>query len=213
MMRRHRFAALLLLPLLAACASQAVVSDADVRIQTSGAVPGKFAGYVQSGGWNLKAEIQGMNCGIWSFEADINTVHTTAMTKALRQAIGDVTLLDQPMKPDQLVAAGYDGQIAIVQGPANATTVIQNGLFSATGYATLTLDAYVAVSDPSGQRGQQPVTAEVKKQDTIFMCPDVSPIMATAAQEAIGRIAEQAAIAARQMLLNRAATQVPAAAS
>lgn len=190
--------------LLSACASQVTVPTTRVEAPVGTApTPGNFAAQIQTGGWALKTDSQGWTCAVWSFDTDINEAYTDAVKDVLTRSLQKVTFVPDTLTPERLAADGYDAQVVVYQGNANAKFAVAAGFFTGTASSEIALTTTLAVLDQRGLYYQQTVTGKGTGQREIFTCNTAGEAVSTAAQDAIRDIAKDIALYVRDGLNQR----------
>ena len=78
-------------------------------------IKGKYAGYVQTGGWQLESKASGFACSAWSFDVDINQVFYNSMTQLLNDSFEDIKIFNRILSKNELREQGYKAQVSILQ--------------------------------------------------------------------------------------------------
>ena len=125
-------------------------------------IPGKYAAYVQTGGWQLETESTTFVCSAWTFEADINQPYVNAMKKTLSQIFEDITFYDKIINPKEIQDSGYLAQISILQTSAEA----KFGFHGTGANFIFFLNTIVSAQNTKGLMFQQNVNAEGLGQET-----------------------------------------------
>ncbi len=202
------FAALPLL-LMAACTGQVVVPPVTTDFAAGGSpIAGSYAAVVQSGGWDLTTKTEGMGCGAWSFATHVDDSYADAMKATLTTVLQKVAFVPDALSPEQLQAQGYDGQVFLYQGNANASFGVRPGFLTVQVGSDVELTTLLAVVDTTGWRQQQSITgkgASLSPPAMMLACSEIGPVIGTAAQGAILDLAKDAGLNLRNDLLEHAA--------
>ena len=119
-------------------------------------IPGKYAAYIQTGGWQLETESTSFACSAWTFEADINQPYYNAMKKILSEIFEDITFTENILSKDEISDFSYLAQISILQTSAKA-----NFDFHGTGANFIFfLNSIVSAQNNEGLIFQKNVSAE-----------------------------------------------------
>ena len=119
-------------------------------------IPGKYAAYIQTGGWQLETESKSFACSAWTFEADINKPYYNAMRKILSEIFEEITFTENILSKEEISDLGYLAQISVLQTSAKA-----NFDFHGTGANFLFfLNSIVSAQNNKGLIFQKNVNAE-----------------------------------------------------
>jgi hypothetical protein len=196
--------ALLAALLVSACTGQAVVPSVTVDTPIGlKPTPGNYAATVQSGGWDLQTKSQGMSCGAWTFDTNINPSYESAMQDVLKRSLEKVTFTSDILSPEQLKSQGYIAQVVIHQGNADSSFSISPNFFSGTVRGDITLSVILAIRDESGVAYQNTVTGRGLGSKDVFGCPAIGEAVGAAAQDAIQAIVKDIILNVRDGLNNR----------
>lgn len=159
---------ILFLFFLISCSSTVEFSEPIVVSTPSGIekISGKYAAYIQTGGWQLETEAKTLVCGAWTFSADINEPYVIAAKQTLSQMFDDITFYNNILSAEEMKNENYLGQISILQTSARAT-------FGFTGAAQADfiffLNTIVSAQNSEGLMFQENVEAEGLGQETKFL--------------------------------------------
>ena len=136
--------------LFVSCASRSIGTSI-TRIETpSGVKPikGNYAAFVQSGGWNVK--VKNLSLGfeipqIINTEIDINTEYMSAVKNILEKGLEKVSFVGKTLHQSELISGGYDAQIIIYQGYAEARMENLNSIILNTFKTSVELKTIVAI--------------------------------------------------------------------
>ena len=88
---------------LISCASTVQIQDVQVKGPVGlKQIKGKYAGYVQTGGWQLESKASGFACSAWSFDVDINQVFYNSMTQLLNDSFEDIKIFNRILSKNEL---------------------------------------------------------------------------------------------------------------
>ncbi len=210
-MRRSAICIIALLSL-AACTGQTVIPQ--INVQTPAGIkptPGQYAAMIQSGGWALKTESEGLTCGAWSFDTDVNGPYESAMREVLTRSLEKVTFVNQALSPAELKAKGMTAQVVIHQGNADSKFSISQNFFSGTARSDLALTVTLAILDDKGLSYQHTTTGKGTGSKEIFTCNSIGDAVGTAAQDAIQNIVKDIILYVRDGLRERLIPAQPVA--
>jgi hypothetical protein len=180
-------------------------------------VPGKYAAWVQSGGWKLDVKSSGYVCGAWSFDTDINTPYRSAMQEALTRGLQKVDFVDTTLSPEDLKKQGYDAQVILYQGNAKAQFGVSENLFSGTAGSGVELTSTMAVIRQQGLAYQVTISGQGSGGKDVFTCDRIGDAIGAAAASAIQDMGSKSVLYVRDALRSSAASSptgmVPAAAT
>ncbi|MGB4101449.1 MAG: hypothetical protein WBK91_06040 [Alphaproteobacteria bacterium] len=188
--------------ILTGCTSRLTIPPVNVQTPTGlTPIPGNFAATIQTGGWALKVDPQGMNCAIMSFNADINAPYESAMRDVLTKSVGKITFVPGALSPEQLQKNKYDAQITIYQGNADSKLVVVPALFSATANSDIVLTTTLAITDKTGLVYQySPIGKGSGAVEVHLSCPAIGEAVAKAGQSAVQEIVQNTALYIREGL-------------
>lgn len=175
--------------LLAACTSNVKVATpaiAPAEFASQSKTPGRYAVYIQTGGWQKEVKAQGWTCSGWSFPTDFESAYAPAARAAFSQSFADVRFVTATLKPDELAARHFDAQIIVYQGAMEANFGVNPGFFTSSMDANVSLEGIVAVTGPDGLQSQGTAKGRgTGLKDTAFTCDAVSPAISNAGAQAI----------------------------
>jgi hypothetical protein len=188
---------------LGACTYQANVPMADGR--SLGSVgspqPGRYLVLLQSGGWDMKTQIEGMSCWANNYKADLNLAWDQAMRAALAAALQTVDFTAEVVPAAELGHKGYDAEIAFTQSNAvSKMRVVPHFFFGATGSSETTLDGILNVTYPDGRTQQEALQGRGTSSKEVFLCGDVAPAVGDAGGQAVRDIVQRAATTTKLLL-------------
>lgn len=195
---------------LSACTGQAVVPPVTVETPIGmRPTPGSYAATVQSGGWALETKSEALSCGAWTFDTDVNGPYENAMRDVLTRSLEKVTFTPDILTADQLRAQGYDAQVVIHQGSADASFGVTPGFFTASARGSVALSVILAIRDETGVAYQNTVTGKGTGTKEVFGCPSIGEAIGAGAQDAIQTIVTQIVLYMRDGLNSRQLAKRP----
>jgi hypothetical protein len=154
---------------------------------------GRYAAVVTSGVWKLHAGSDGLVCGEFAFDADLNEPFEASMNDALRRSLESVEFLDEPLSPAQIEERGYRAQIEISQGEADAGFSASERLLYRDARSKVSLAAMLTVSDGNGVAAQISLNGRGARNREVFACSSIGEAVAESAHDALQSIVDQAA--------------------
>lgn len=180
---RAAIASTLLAAMLGGCTFTATVPPIDGS-QLTGVgrkQPGRYAAFVQTGGWDMNTQLSGLSCAAHSFQVDLNAPWQSAMAGALGAAIEQVDILPGRLSPADLRPRGYAGQIDITQLNAKSQAAVREQFLSASVLSQTELQALLVITFPGGQRAQEILTGQGVGGAPTFTCSGVPVAVGNAA--------------------------------
>jgi len=199
-----RYGGQICVAVLMALATSACTGTAQVRSVSVEAgrglpkIPGSYAAYVQTGGWQLNAESGSFTCSFWSFDADVNASYAAAMKEGLQNSLENVRFVGAPLTASDIAAEGLDAQVVVHQGNATSQFGVQNAFFVGTAITSVSLDAIIAVVTADGLTFQQTVHGQGHASDTVFTCNVIADALGEAASDAVRDTVEEAILYIRE---------------
>jgi hypothetical protein len=172
-------------------------------------IPGNYAATIQSGGWALKTKSEALVCGAWTFDTDINGPYENAMRDVLSRSLEKVTFTPEVLSAEQLGDQGYDAQLVIHQGNADASFGVTPGFFTGTAHGSVALSVILAIRDKTGVAYQNTVSGKGSGAKDVFACPAIGDAIGAGAQDAIQSIVPQIMLYIRDGLNNRQLAKRP----
>ena len=155
--------------------------------------PGNYAAIVYSRQWVLTTEPGPYtNCGPVGVYVDANGAYQDAIRAVLRSTLARVTFVSTVLTPDQLKSQGFDAQIVVSQGAADAN-LVGTPVPGRSARSDVSLSITVAVRDQRGALAQKTVSGHGRGRGEGFDCRQIVAAIGDAAQTAIGAIARQSA--------------------
>ncbi len=191
-MRVSSLAPLVALALLtAACSKDVTVAAPTIAatdLGSSSKTPGKYAVWIQTGGWNTEVKAAGYTCSAWTFPMALEGGYSSAAQSAFSQSFANVQFVTDTLKPADMKAQGIDAEIIVYQGGLSANFTPVTGFWTASLSASLGIDGTVAVVGPNGlaSQGTAKGIANGGSQDSMFAsCGDAAEAIAVAGQIAL----------------------------
>jgi hypothetical protein len=153
--------AILVLPLfLAACSYKSEVPGVDISksVIANDRVPGRYAIFLQSGGWQLNPKRVGRvggECGLSSYDADLNPVWEDAVRGGLAVALERVDYVTAIIPPAELAKGAYRAQVIITQSNADSLMSFHQKFFSTDAKARTVLEGILVVNHADGTTVQE----------------------------------------------------------
>ena len=180
--------------LLSACAGVGSVPPATVETSaTLAPEPGNYAAVVLTPGWGLRTSAGPYECGPVGVYVDGNASYLDAMHEVLRRSLQHVTFLSVVLTPEQMKTQGFDAQVVISQGPADARLVGPLKPGAGPARSDVDLSATVAIHDRNGAVTQRTFSGHGRGKGEGIDCGKIVEAIGNAAQTAIGTIARRSA--------------------
>jgi TPR repeat protein len=180
--------------LLSACAGVGSVPPATVETSASLAPePGNYAAVVLTPGWGLRTSAGPYECGPLGVYVDGNASYLDAMHEVLRRSLQHVTFLSVVLTPEQMKTQGFDAQVVINQGPAEASLVEPLKPGAGPARSDVALSATVAIHDRNGAVTQRAFAGHGRGKGEGIDCGKIVEAIGNAARTAIGSIARRSA--------------------
>lgn len=154
--------------------------------------PGKYAAIVQSREWVLSTASGPYDCGPLGVYVDANGSYQDAMRAVLSGTLQNVTFVSNTLTPEEMKNQGFDAQIVVSQGSADAD-LVGLPLPGGTARSDVSLAVTVAVRDQHGAVAQKTVVGYGRGKGEGADCRQIVAAIGDAAQTAISTIARQSA--------------------
>ncbi|MBL4863959.1 MAG: hypothetical protein JKY63_03560 [Rhodobiaceae bacterium] len=163
--------------------------------------PGKYAIFLQSGGWQLIAESPSGGCSAHEFRVPVDTPYKESIRQVIAGTFEQVEYVDTALSAEELVSGGYAGQVTIIQSGADADFYMQARFLSSYLVTSeVRVNTVTAINLVGDAQMQFASAAHGKSDAELYMdCTAIGDIVGRAAQDAI------------QKLVNSMATQLQAA--
>ncbi len=184
---------------LISCASTVQIQDVQVKGPVGlKQIKGKYAGYVQTGGWQLESKASGFACSAWSFDVDINQVFYNSMTQLLNDSFEDIKIFNRILSKNELREQGYKAQVSILQSNASSSFNVIPGFWTVKIETTIDLNTIVSALGNSGLQFQNDVNSNgIGSNENLIGC-DASEGTQIAVNQAISKISEIGALYIRE---------------
>jgi hypothetical protein len=154
-------------------------------------ISGKYAAQVQTGGWTLNTKIRNGGLPIHSYVVDLNRAYANAMHEGLKASLENVEFVSETLSADQLKAKGFDAQIVVYQGHAEAVYSAQKGFWMVTHLGDVSLTTTLAIVSPEvGLRYQHSLEEKGTGAFEVMMGNKVEEVLEKAAGNAIEKIVQ-----------------------
>jgi hypothetical protein len=154
---------------------------------------GRYAAVVTSGVWKLHAASDGLVCGEFAFDADLNDPFETSVRDVLRRSLESVEFLDEPLSPAQIEERGYRAQVEISQEQADAGFSASERLLYRHVRSKVSLTSLLTISDEKGVAFQISLSGRGAENRQVFGCSSIGEAVAKSAHDALQSIVDQAA--------------------
>ena len=181
----------LLLLFLTSCASTVQIQEVPVSVPSGlKKIEGKYAGYVQTGGWQLESKAKGFTCSAWSFDVDINQVFFNSMTQLLNDSFDDIKIYTKILSTDELADKGYKAQVSILQSNASSLFNVIPGFWTVRIETTIDINTIVSAQGNTGLKFQNSVNSTGIGSNENFIGCDAAEGTQLAVNQAISKITE-----------------------
>lgn len=143
---------------LGACSSNVTVQVPNIsptEFASESKVPGNYAVWVQTGGWQEKVEAKAHQCGAWSFPTDFDTAYKASAQTVFSENFQNIKFVDRTLTPDEITADHLDAEIIVYQGSLHSSfSADPHFWWGATMSADANINGIVAVVGPDGLKHQ-----------------------------------------------------------
>tara|TARA_B100000287_G_C20478910_1_gene720344 strand:+ start:233 stop:862 length:630 start_codon:yes stop_codon:yes gene_type:complete len=184
---------------LTSCASKVEINPV-VNVSTPSGlkkIKGKYAGYVQTGGWQLESKADGWNCSAWTFDVDVNQVFSNGMTQLLNNSFEDIKIYSKVLSKEELKNGNYIAQVSILQSNATASFIATPGFFTNKIESKVFLNTIVSALGNSGLQFQNNVDSNGIGMNSSWGC-DAAEGTQIAVDQAVSKITEIGALYIRE---------------
>tara|TARA_X000000950_G_C13814088_1_gene618956 strand:- start:187 stop:810 length:624 start_codon:yes stop_codon:yes gene_type:complete len=190
---------ILLFIILSSCASKVEINPtANVSTPTGlKKIKGKYAGYVQTGGWQLESKADGWNCSAWTFDVDVNQVFSNSMIQLLNNSFEDIKIYSNVLSKEELKKNNYIAQVSILQSNANASFIATAGFFTNKIESKVFLNTIVSALGSSGLQFQNNLDSNGIGMNSSWGC-DAAEGTQIAVEQAVSKITELGALYIRE---------------
>jgi len=185
--------------ILSSCASKVEINPtANVSTPTGlKKIKGKYAGYVQTGGWQLESKADGWNCSAWTFDVDVNQVFSNSMIQLLNNSFEDIKIFSNVLSKEELKKNNYIAQVSILQSNANASFIATPGFFTNKIESKVFLNTIVSALGSSGLQFQNNLDSNGIGMNSSWGC-DAAEGTQIAVEQAVSKITELGALYIRE---------------
>ena len=185
--------------ILSSCASKVEINPtANVSTPTGlKKIKGKYAGYVQTGGWQLESKADGWNCSAWTFDVDVNQVFSNSMIQLLNNSFEDIKIYSNVLSKERLKKNNYIAQVSILQSNANASFIATPGFFTNKIESKVFLNTIVSALGSSGLQFQNNLDSNGIGMNSSWGC-DAAEGTQIAVEQAVSKITELGALYIRE---------------
>ena len=185
--------------ILSSCASKVEINPiANVSTPTGlKKIKGKYAGYVQTGGWQLESKADGWNCSAWTFDVDVNQVFSNSMIQLLNNSFDDIKIFSNVLSKEELKKNNYIAQVSILQSNANASFIATPGFFTNKIESKVFLNTIVSALGSSGLQFQNNLDSNGIGMNSSWGC-DAAEGTQIAVEQAVSKITELGALYIRE---------------
>lgn len=163
-------------------------------------LPGKYAIFLQRGGWQLTAEATSWTCTAQEFEVPVDQPYEHSIRKVVRETFEAVDYVDAALSPEALANGNYAGQVVIIQSGADAFFNVRNRFISYVVDSEVRVNTVTSVSLVNGTQSQFSSSGVGQGQVDLYVgCSVAGDAVSMAAQNAV------------QTLVNSMSTQLQAA--
>lgn len=184
--------AMLISTVLASCSATIDVPALDQKTDENIAkVPGKYTAYIQTGGWKMNAKTRQWGCSAWTVELNLNEIYLSGLKHALEANLQSVTFSEKPVASSDLSELGFDRQILVQQGNADATFSHRVQGLKMFLMADVRLTAITAISGSDTEMVQDTITGRGHGGASSWSCLNDKPYVAAsslAVQSTIRRV-------------------------
>ena len=186
--------AVVLAGLLAACSYSDQAPPILEGYDPGPAKPGRYAAFVQSGGWTIEPSFKSTECFPNSYVVDINFSWDQTMRHRLKATLANVEFVNRIIPRDQLAESGYAAQIIVTPmqavsrvyfQPAPSTSIWRKAVLIEV---RTTLDGVLVVHRADGVRYEQPLGALGVKSWTAesgIGCAELQPVFLDSSLKAV----------------------------
>ena len=194
---------------LTACGRTASVEIRDFQaddLHEFPAISGKYAGWLQSGGWNLTAESTGKTCRRWRFETNLNPSHERVIRQILKDSVEEMVFVSHALSAEEMLEGGFDAQIFVYQTNASSTFRARYAVWEFLHHtvdASVELSSIVAVTDKDGLSYQKILTGRGIEHVDVPACENVGSVMKEASVGAVRHLGKTIGLYLQEGIGNR----------
>ena len=173
------------------------------------ATAGRYAAFVQSGGWTIEPTFKSTECFTNSYVVDINFSWDQTMRHRLKAALANVEFVNRVIPRAQLAESGYAAQIIVTPmqavsrvyfQPAPDVSFMRKAVFIEVRTA---LDGVLVVHRADGVRHERPLGALGVKKWTAqsgIGCAELQPVFLDSSLKAVDDLTRTAIVGVRAAL-------------
>ncbi len=186
---------------IASCSTPVHVATPNISAPSvASKLPGKYAVFLQRGGWQLTAEATSWTCNAQEFEVPVDQPYEHSIRKVARETFEEVDYVDAALSPEALASGNYAGQLVIIQSGADAFFNVRNRFISYVVDSEVRVNTVTSVSFANGTQSQFTSSGVGQGQVDLYVgCSVAGDAVSMAAQNAV------------QTLVNSMSTQLQAA--
>ncbi|MBN9564862.1 MAG: hypothetical protein J0G29_02020 [Alphaproteobacteria bacterium] len=196
---------------LGACSHTVPVSNITVSTPIGlSKISGRYAAQVQTGGWVLSAKSKNGGLTFRDYSINLNGSYLNAMQEGLKVSLENVEFVSEVMTPAQLKEKGFDAQIVVYQGSADAAYSVLPGLWTMT-LGEISLATTLAIIVPeAGLKYQQSLDEKGEGNMESIMGSQVEEALAKATGNAIDKIVKSTLLYVRDGIHSTKSNSKPA---
>ena len=111
-------------------------------------IPGRYAAQIQTGGWALDTKNRNGGLSLNTYVVDLNGAYLNAMQEGLKAGLENVEFVSETLTSSQLKEKGFDAQVVVYQGHAEANYSILEGFMAHTHLGDVSLTTTLAIVSP-----------------------------------------------------------------
>jgi len=185
---------------LSGCVTTVPVVDATVsHVDASYKIKGKYAFFIQTGGWHLDIKTDGITCFLQSFDADANAPYERLIKGLISENFESATFVNEELSESTIKEKHLDGQLIIYQGNANAKFMVNQGFWTYNVFSGVDIDATIALVSPGYQLKQVSVSGSGLSRTSVFSCSEAAEYVGAAVSMAIRDLSSKALLNIRDI--------------
>lgn len=190
---------------LAGCTSNVTVAAPSIsptEFASASKLPGRYAVYLQSGGWNKEIKTEGFTCSAWSFPTNFDQGYIQAAQSGFSQSFANVDFVQSTLSPEELKANGYDAQVFVYEGNMGAKFGVIQGFWTGSITVDVEFEGIVAVANADGLKSQGQIRGTGHgTNNNVVSCDTAGPAIQQAGGKAITDFVVEAINAAKLNIL------------
>jgi hypothetical protein len=190
--------------LTSACSHQAQIPTIDglaLAQQTGAKQPGRYAAFIQNGGWALSVDKRSFACSLNRFDVDINPTWEKTAKEALTGAVRDVDFVTGLKSAQELKNEGYDALVTVMQSNAKAEIAVLPKLLRSEAIAETSVDLMMVVTWSNGDMVQQALAGQGRTTRLVYGCDEASEVVGQSASRAVRAVVKEMVVALKQHLV------------